>query len=453
MHSDRGMQFESNLYRELCAIWGVDRSRTTPYHPQGNGVVERGNRTLGDSLRTLLLGRAQEDWDVLLPSIMRTFRATPHTTTAETPNLLMLGRETRLPDHTLFCESTEDWTIAEYTKELLAKMDRAHALLRDQQLEIRTEDAEEPPLFQPGDLVLMRNFRRKRGQCQKLVPKYVGPYVVQDALPNHTYRVTMDGKSSVQNEQRLKLFRDCRSTAGRAPVLREPIRRPVGFGRTRRSRSPSPEEGTIPWLADHEAALARTPRAERRSTSRPVPTPEREERLAVQESPLIATPSSASPRPVTTREKERLPSPVRVGTPILVRSPVVTRSRTRHEQETAHAEAPAIKEPPIITRSPVVTRSRSRNTGANQDFVVRRILGPSLPRGRPILGVKFRQLDSFPESRPAGLRQDIRPQPSGRSIRWETLESANIWTSPKRRDIELQDSWEEFQRRECGCES
>ena len=38
---------------ELCALWQVDQTHTTPYHPQANGVVERGNRVLGDALRAL----------------------------------------------------------------------------------------------------------------------------------------------------------------------------------------------------------------------------------------------------------------------------------------------------------------------------------------------------------------------------------------------------------------
>ena len=40
---------------ELRAMWGIKKTRTTLYHPQGNGVVERGNRTLGDALSTPLL--------------------------------------------------------------------------------------------------------------------------------------------------------------------------------------------------------------------------------------------------------------------------------------------------------------------------------------------------------------------------------------------------------------
>ena len=83
---------------ELCALWRVEKTHTTLYHPQSNGLVERGNRSLGDSLRTLLLRRGQKEWDLLLSQIMMAFRGTPHSVTGETANFMMLGRELRLPD-------------------------------------------------------------------------------------------------------------------------------------------------------------------------------------------------------------------------------------------------------------------------------------------------------------------------------------------------------------------
>jgi len=70
IHTERSAQFQSQLMGDLCRICGVRQSRTTPYHPQGNGVVEWNNRMLGDALRSLLLGRGQEEWDVVLPQIM-----------------------------------------------------------------------------------------------------------------------------------------------------------------------------------------------------------------------------------------------------------------------------------------------------------------------------------------------------------------------------------------------
>ena len=62
---------------ELCTLWGVRKSHITPHHPQANGVVKRGNRDLGDMLRSLLIGQDEENWDLLLPQIMRTIRASP----------------------------------------------------------------------------------------------------------------------------------------------------------------------------------------------------------------------------------------------------------------------------------------------------------------------------------------------------------------------------------------
>ena len=216
LHSDRGSQFEGELMTELCRFWRITKTRTTPYHPQSNGVVERGNRTLGDSLRSMLLssGQEQNNWDCLLPQIMRALRATPHSKTEETSNFLMFGRECRLPDQliggTYSCELN---TRLEYAQRLKERLESAHDLLRSQQsLLMRWPDSDEEPLFKPGELVLVQRKRKKKGVNPKLLPKFEGPFFIRKSFNNGTYKI--DGRGVV-NECRLKLFVPCADADGR----------------------------------------------------------------------------------------------------------------------------------------------------------------------------------------------------------------------------------------------
>ena len=71
--TDRGTQFESELFSELSNIVGFSRLRTTAYHPQCNGLIERAHRTF----KTAIISKKQS-WLISLPVILLGLRSIPN---------------------------------------------------------------------------------------------------------------------------------------------------------------------------------------------------------------------------------------------------------------------------------------------------------------------------------------------------------------------------------------
>ena len=96
LHSDQGRTFESNLFQDVCKLLGITKTRTTPYHPSSNGMIERFNLTLANMISSFV-DKNQKDWDKNLPLLTAGYRSSTHETIGFSPNFLMLGREVRTP--------------------------------------------------------------------------------------------------------------------------------------------------------------------------------------------------------------------------------------------------------------------------------------------------------------------------------------------------------------------
>ena len=96
IHSDQGREFENKIMQELCLLGGAHKTRTTPYHPESDGMVERFNRTLLMML-AMFAGKNRDDWDDLLPAVMMAYRSSVHESTGFSPYRLMFGEECTLP--------------------------------------------------------------------------------------------------------------------------------------------------------------------------------------------------------------------------------------------------------------------------------------------------------------------------------------------------------------------
>jgi len=141
---------------------------------------------LRDALKSLLLSRSEEEWDVVLPQIMRAYHSTPYSSTQETPNLLMIDQETRVPEHLTYHAPASESPVHEYVGRLIGRMEETHDALREKQRKVRIEDSGELPLYQVGDWVWMVSHHRHSGQLAKLQPNFMEPYCVVEVLPNRT---------------------------------------------------------------------------------------------------------------------------------------------------------------------------------------------------------------------------------------------------------------------------
>ena len=119
IHSDQGTNFSSKLIQELCLITGISKSRTTPYHPMGNGVTERFNRTLISMLGTLE-PEQKSNWKSYIGPLIHAYNATKHDTTGFSPFYLMFGREPNLPVDLVFGldNGERNKSISSYVKNL-----------------------------------------------------------------------------------------------------------------------------------------------------------------------------------------------------------------------------------------------------------------------------------------------------------------------------------------------
>ena len=186
MHSDQGQTFESNLISELCAIAGVEKSRTTPYHPMGNGQCESFNQTLLKMLGTMEEYQ-KSDWMAHVPTLVHAYNATFHKTTGYSPFFLMFGRHPRLAIDAFLGLSPDAMSSAnqtEHVRKLRERLDFAYKTAQEAakrgtaqhkryyDLKVRSTGA-----LQPGDRVLVKNVGL-RGK-QKLADRWERqPYII-----------------------------------------------------------------------------------------------------------------------------------------------------------------------------------------------------------------------------------------------------------------------------------
>ena len=204
LHSDQGREFESQLFKSMCTLLGVDKTRTCPYNPKSDGMIERYNRSLLTML-SMFVNDNHDDWDEQLPYVMAAYRATEHKSTSCTPNLLMLNRETTCPLDLMVGyppgQEPQECHVA-YVEWVRQTMRGAHELAFEALGQAATRQSRyynrdiDHRKFSKGDWV-WRHYTPKANQ--KLGLAWDGPYLVLDVLTAWIYKIQKSSTTAPVN--------------------------------------------------------------------------------------------------------------------------------------------------------------------------------------------------------------------------------------------------------------
>ena len=131
--TDQGSNFTSQLLVEIYRLLHVHPIRTTPYHPQTDGLVERFNQTLKSMLRKTAIEEGK-DWDKLIPYILFAYREVPQASTGFSPFELLYGRSVRGPLDVLKesweADKKSDESVVSYVLTIREKMEKMTDLVK-----------------------------------------------------------------------------------------------------------------------------------------------------------------------------------------------------------------------------------------------------------------------------------------------------------------------------------
>lgn len=214
IHSDQGWNFEAHLFQEMCRLFDMDKTRTTPYHPASDGMIEQMNRIIQGMLAKYVSDH-QRDWDLHLPLVMMAYRSSVHASTQYTLNYLLFGHEVRLPvDEMCGRQPLHQEEVSEYVHNLQSNLEEVHEHAREH---LRTSQRCQKDHYDQrvageqikvGDRVFLHGPAVKKGLTRKLHSPWQGPNVVVTRISDVTYCIqAMDNprKWKVVHFNRLKL--------------------------------------------------------------------------------------------------------------------------------------------------------------------------------------------------------------------------------------------------------
>ena len=226
--TDQGSVFTGKLMKELCSVLGITHLKTSPYHPQTGGYLERWHSSLKTMLRKK--DNRQDEWDRLLKFLLFAYRQAPHANTGYSPFELIYGRQVRGPVEVVkdswvsggasllsVCEWVEDLKIKLKTMHDIAGVKEAQA---KQSMKKNYDVHAKPRELEEGSLALLRIPE----QGGKLSDIWDGPYEIARKISPATYELALPNRTKkkvIAHINRLKKWHSPEAIALRVIVADE----------------------------------------------------------------------------------------------------------------------------------------------------------------------------------------------------------------------------------------
>lgn len=218
--SDRGTQFVSSLFKELCAQWNITHKLTTAYHPQAN-MTERINRTLKCMIASYLDGNHKK-WDQFLPEFRFALNSALQESIGMTPAELQLGRKLQGPLDILLQKQKVDllpcdppYNVVSHIVQLQEQAKENCTQAQKRQLRNYNKGRRELS-FKNQDRVWLRNFPQSSALqhfSAKLAPKWKGPYRVIKQLGPLSYEIALESNGEDVRTTHVTNLKACYPTA------------------------------------------------------------------------------------------------------------------------------------------------------------------------------------------------------------------------------------------------
>ena len=199
LHTDQGSNFCSELLLEVCKSFGIEKTRTSPYHPQGNGMVERHNRVVADVISKYCANNPSS-WDQMIPYLNFVYNTTVHKTTGQTPFSLVFGQECKYPIDLLLPKAPgHEIAKCEFARWLNEQFREAHMNARETLVykQERQKDMYQKNVFgeelKPGERVWL--FAPHKAKSKKFFLPWDGPYNIIEKTSEVNYKISKDANA------------------------------------------------------------------------------------------------------------------------------------------------------------------------------------------------------------------------------------------------------------------